>query len=133
MKYILILVALWVIFHVAEDALKKRQPSDAQLTRLVEEMNQKLPAANELLRIEHVDYANRKITYRGKVVEGQVLDDAWNAKARAQLIANFCANETFRKSNVALAYAFDQLAIRNLNDRLKRQTFTGEVSAVDCK
>jgi hypothetical protein len=132
-KFFLILVLVGMIGGAVLHLLERRQPSEAQLLSLTKELNKKLPIAGEALRVEHVEYENRKLTFTGKVVEGQILNEDWNAKARSQFIAFVCSQAEFRKANLTFAYAFDQVALRNLNDKLKKETFAGEVHSADCK
>lgn len=133
MKWLLIFALLWIVLNVANNALKNRGASDSNMRKVTEDLNKRMPMVGDEVRVEHAEYANRRILFTGKVVEGQILNEEWNAKLRAQMVSFYCSNETLSKSKVVFAYSYDQVALRNINDKLKRETFSGEVSGADCK
>ena len=131
-KLILILALLAIMLGWANDRLKHRNISDSDMKKVVEDMNKKMPMVFDVVQVENAQYENRTVIFTGTIVQGQIVDEDWNKKTRDRMVSYYCSSKNLVKSKINFAYSYDQVALRGFNDKLKRENFSGEVSAASC-
>lgn len=122
LKKILILGAVIILGKTAIE-MSSAKNADQNMTKILKEVNEKLPQTVGNMRMEKVDYSNHVIRYSGTVLGGQGLTEERKDELQTQLKGFYCQNKAFKKANIGVEYSFRSLIMKNINDKLSDETW----------
>ena len=136
LKKIMLLVVVYVICHVAYDAMMRRKPSaatiDKNMTKIAVEVNAKLPRTEGPMRIDSVDYSERMMRFSVTVLEGNELDKSFKDHARKVVVDLYCANPRSIELGIGVEYTFKKAGLKSFNSKVTYEEWSTTAGPENC-
>jgi len=131
LKKILILGAVIILGKTAIETVSAKN-TEQNMTKIMKEINEKLPQTVGNMRMEKVDYSNHVIRYSGTVLGGQGLSEGMKDDFQKQMKIVYCQTKAFKKANIGVEYSFRSLIMKNINDKLSDETWVASFQPENC-
>lgn len=122
LKKILILGVVIILGNAAFRASSVKN-KEQDITKILKDVNEKLPQTVGNLRMEKVEYSNHVLRYSGTVLGGQGLRKEMKDEFERQFKVFYCQNKAFKDANVGVEYSFRSLIMKDINDKLSDETW----------
>lgn len=106
---------------------------DQQMTRIVEEVNRKLPISNGVMQVERVEYSDRTVRYYGALLNARPVEESAKAELKRKLTAVYCSDKAIRDAKVSVEYAIKSVALRSISDKVTDQSWRTTIRPEDCR
>lgn len=131
MKKLLVLILIAIAGKFGWDRFNA-QKADQDMDRIVSELNGKLPMSTQYIRLDRVEYSGRTLRYHGTLLTGHEFTEQLQGVVRGQLQATYCGHDALKKRQVGVEYAFTQIGIQNINDKVQAKDFRIAVGPENC-
>ncbi|MDQ3060742.1 MAG: hypothetical protein M3R45_14685 [Pseudomonadota bacterium] len=131
LKKILICGAV-IILGKAAIEMSSVKNTDKNITKILKDINEKLPQTVGNMRMEKVDYVNHVIRYSGTVLGGQGLTEEMKDDFQKQFKVLYCETKAFKKANIGVDYSARSLIMKGINDKLSDETWVASFRPEHC-